>query len=108
MKMGTILSPWRYDAGTLCSLQSALLRRTAISHYALQLDGGLLHLFHDSRLSHLAVHIRIELSCDRGGHSLIERKRLIPAFRNPSIFRFPMPDITDAIKADFSPQVLSD
>jgi hypothetical protein len=34
MKMGTIVSPWRYDAAAGCALQSANLRRPAILHYA--------------------------------------------------------------------------
>ncbi len=34
MKMGTIPSPWRYDAAARHSLQSASLRRPAILHYA--------------------------------------------------------------------------
>jgi hypothetical protein len=35
MKMGTIASPWRYDAAARPALQSANLRRPAILHYAL-------------------------------------------------------------------------
>ena len=34
MKMGTIRSPWRYDAAARHALQSASLRRPAILHYA--------------------------------------------------------------------------
>jgi hypothetical protein len=34
MKMGTIASPWRYDAGAHHALQSANLRRPAILRYA--------------------------------------------------------------------------
>jgi hypothetical protein len=33
MKMGTIVSPWRYDAAARYALQSANLRRPAILHY---------------------------------------------------------------------------
>jgi hypothetical protein len=33
MKMGTIVSPWRYDAAVRHSLQSANLRRPTISRY---------------------------------------------------------------------------
>jgi len=32
-EMGNIRSPSRYDAGASCALQSAILRRSAISHY---------------------------------------------------------------------------
>jgi hypothetical protein len=34
MKMGTILSPFPYDAAARHTLQSASLRRSAILHYA--------------------------------------------------------------------------
>jgi hypothetical protein len=34
MKMGTIRTPWRYDAAARHALQSANLRRPAILHYA--------------------------------------------------------------------------
>jgi hypothetical protein len=34
MKMGTTVSPWRYDAVARCSLPSAKLRRPTTSHYA--------------------------------------------------------------------------
>jgi hypothetical protein len=34
MKMGTIASPWRYDAGLRSSLQSSSLRRPAMLHFA--------------------------------------------------------------------------
>jgi hypothetical protein len=34
MKMGTIASPWRYDAETCGALQSAILRRPSILRYA--------------------------------------------------------------------------
>jgi len=34
MKMGTIASPWHYDAAADRTLQSANLRRSAISRYA--------------------------------------------------------------------------
>jgi hypothetical protein len=34
MKMGTIVSPWRYDAAAHYALQSASLRRPAILRYA--------------------------------------------------------------------------
>jgi hypothetical protein len=34
MKMGTIPSPWRYDAAAHHALQSANMRRPAILHYA--------------------------------------------------------------------------
>src|SRR5258708_28102853 len=40
MKMGTILSPWHYDAGARHAFQSAKLRRPAMLHYAL-VSGGL-------------------------------------------------------------------
>jgi len=36
MKMGTIASPWRYDAAACHAPQSAMLRRPAISRYASQ------------------------------------------------------------------------
>jgi len=34
MKMGTIASPWRYDAVAEPTLQSVIVRWPAISHYA--------------------------------------------------------------------------
>jgi hypothetical protein len=34
MKMGTIISPWRYDAAARDALQSTNLRQPAILHYA--------------------------------------------------------------------------
>ncbi len=34
MKMGNIVSPWRYDAGACCTLQSTKLRWTTIWHFA--------------------------------------------------------------------------
>jgi hypothetical protein len=33
MKMGTIVSPWRYDSAAHHALQSVNLRRSAILHY---------------------------------------------------------------------------
>src|SRR6266481_9377960 len=33
-KMGNIVSPWRYDAGACCTLQSTKLRWTTIWHFA--------------------------------------------------------------------------
>ena len=38
MKMGTILSPWHYDAAARCALQSVNLRRPATLRYALRAD----------------------------------------------------------------------
>jgi hypothetical protein len=34
MKMGTTVSPWRYDAAAWCAIQSAMLRAPAILYYA--------------------------------------------------------------------------
>jgi hypothetical protein len=34
MKMGTIRSPWRYDAVACCAIQSAMPRAPAILQYA--------------------------------------------------------------------------
>ncbi len=34
MKMGTIVSPWRYDAGTCSALRSSKLRCVTIAHFA--------------------------------------------------------------------------
>jgi hypothetical protein len=34
MKMGTIASPWRYDAGACCALQAVNLGLPAILRYA--------------------------------------------------------------------------
>jgi hypothetical protein len=38
MKMGTIVSPWRYDVAVRQPLRSVELRRTAILHYASQAE----------------------------------------------------------------------
>jgi hypothetical protein len=34
MKMGNIVSPWRYDAAACRAIQSAMLRAPAILYYA--------------------------------------------------------------------------
>ena len=34
MKMGNIVSPWRYDAAACCAIQLASLRPAAMLHYA--------------------------------------------------------------------------